>query len=283
MRQIREILRLHQEAGLSYAACGRALKLSKSTAAMIVLLARAAGIDCVVAQGMSDEALEARLYPPPVPRSQRQSEPDFAAIHLELKRPGVTLQLLWEEYQRGNELAYKYTSFCVKYRQWAQRLALSMRQVHVAGEKMFVNFAGRTVPVIDMATGEVHFAQIFVAVLGASNYTYACATMTQQTPDWVGSMVRALEFVEGVPRLIVTDQARAVIAKPDHYDPESSRTVEEFAAHYGTAILAARPGHPGDKDNVVALVKWGPNEIVERHAVSGKYLLCMRSIFQAPM
>jgi transposase len=247
MRQIREVLRLHHEAGLSYAECGRALKMAKSTAGKIVFLARAAGIDCAAAHAMSDEALEARLYPPPVPRSRRQSEPDFAALHLELKRPGVTLMLLWEEYQRGNELAYKYTSFCNKYRQWSQRLVLSMRQAHVAGEKMFIDYAGQTVPIIDMSSGEIHFAQIFVAVLGASNYTYACATRTQQIPDWVASMVRALEFVAGVPRLIVPDQARAVIAKPDQYDPTPNRTLEEFAAHYGVAILAARPGRPRDK------------------------------------
>lgn len=254
MRQIREVLRLHHEAGLSYAECARVLKISRSTVGKIVLLARAAGLDYASAQQSSDEALDARLYRPPVPRTRRLTEPDFAAIHLELKRPGVTLQLLWEEYQRGDELAYKYTSFCVKYRQWALRLALSMRQLHVAGEKLFIDYAGQTVPIIDASTGEIRSAQIFVAVLGASNYTYACATATQKIADWVESMVRALEFVGGVPRLIVPDQTRSLIAKPDRYDPEPNRTAEEFAAHYGVAILPARPAHPRDKPKVEGAV-----------------------------
>jgi transposase len=130
----------------------------------------------------------------------------------------VTLTLLWEEYARGlsaaGETAYKYTSFCVKYRAWARCLKRSMRQVHVAGERLFVDYAGQTVPLIDAATGEIARAQVFVAVLGASNYTFACATATQSAPDWVGAIIRALEFIGGVPRLIVPDQTRALIATP---------------------------------------------------------------------
>ncbi len=136
-------------------------------------LARVAGVDWALAQTLSDEALEAKLYRPALARSSYQVTPDFAAIHQELKRPGVTLQLLWEEYARGNALAYKYTSFCVKYRVFAQSLKLSMRQVHVGGEKLFVDYAGQSVPLINATTGEITAAQIFVATLGASNYTYA--------------------------------------------------------------------------------------------------------------
>jgi transposase len=174
MRQIREVLRLHLEAGLSYAECARALKLPKSTVGKIVHLARAAEVDWAVAQQLSDAELEARLYRPPVPRASTQLEPDYAHIHL--KRPGVTLQLLWEEYARGDVHAYKYTSFCIKYRQWKAYLARSMRQTHVAGERLFVDYAGQTVPIVDATTGEIrHRAQIFVAVLGASNAN--CAFM----------------------------------------------------------------------------------------------------------
>ena len=158
--------------------------IAKSTAAKFVSLARAAGVDWSLAQGLSDEDLEARLFRPPVARSSRQLEPDFAGIHQELKRPGVTLQLLWEEYQRANAQAYKYTSFCVKYRAWAAGLKRSMRQSHPAGERLFVDYAGQTLPIVDALTGEIRRAQIFVAVLGASNYTYACATATQSGPDW---------------------------------------------------------------------------------------------------
>ena len=247
MRQIRQTLRLHLEAGLSYAQVARAVGISKGAVGKFVLLARAAGVDWAVAQTLSDEELETRLYRPPVPRASRQLEPDYAWIHQELKRPGVTLQLLWEEYQRATEQAYKYTSFCIKYRAWVLALKRSMRQTHIAGERLFVDYAGQTVPVIDAATGEMRRAQIFVAVLGASNYTYACATATQTAADWVGSIIDALEFCGGVPRLIVPDQPRALIARPDRYEPVVNRLVDEFCDHYDVAMLPARPAHPRDK------------------------------------
>jgi transposase len=259
MRQIRQALRLHLEAGLSYAQIARAVGIGKGTVGKFILLARAAGVDWTVAQTLSDEQLEARLYRPAVPRASRQLEPDYAWIHQELKRPGVTLQLLWEEYQRGCDLAYKYTSFCVKYRAWAAALKRSMRQTHIAGERLFVDYAGQSVPVIDAATGEIRRAQIFVAVLGASNYTYACATATQTGADWVGSIIGALEFIGGVPRLIVPDQTRALIARPDRYEPTVNRLVEELCDHYDVAVLPARPAHPRDKPKVEVGV-----QVVER-------------------
>jgi transposase len=125
-----------------------------------------------------------------------------------------------------------------------------MRQIHIAGEKLFVDYAGSTVPIVEASTGEITQAQIFVATLGASNYTYACATPRQTTTDWIGAQVQALEFFGGVPRLIVPDQTRALIRRPDRYDPEPNRSYEEFAKHYGCAILAARPAHPRDKPKV---------------------------------
>ena len=254
MRQIRQILRLHFEAGLSYAQVGRALGVAKATVGKTVLLARAAGVDCAVAQTLGDAELEVRLYKPPVARASRQLEPDFAWVHHELKRPGVTLALLWEEYERGlastGRPAYKYTSFCVKYRAWAASLKRSMRQTHIAGEKLFVDYAGQTMPVIDPATGEITQAQIFVAVLGASNYTYACATPRQSSADWIGAIIAALEFFGGVPRLIVPDQTRALIARPDRYEPTVNRLVEELCAHYEVAVLPARPAHPRNKPKV---------------------------------
>ena len=254
MRQIREVLRLHLQAGLSYAETGRALKMAKSTVGAVVLMARAAGVDWATAQQLDDAELERRLYRPPVPRCSRQLEPNYAWIHQELKRPGVTLQLLWEEYARGNRLAYKYTSFCIKYRAWVVSLARSMRQTHVAGEKLFVDYAGQTVPIFDAATGEITPAQIFVAVLGASNYTHACATARQTMDDWLGAVMQAFEFIGGVPLLLVPDQTRALIARPDPYEPQTGRTVEEFATHYGVAVLPARPGRPRDKPKVEAAV-----------------------------
>jgi transposase len=181
MRRIRETLRLHLQAGLSYAEISRTLKISKSAVGKYVSLARAAGVDWEIAQGLSDEQLEARLYRPAVPRSSHQLAPDFAQVHQELKRAGVTLMLLWEEYASSNPMAYKYTSFCIKYREFAKTRLLSMRQVHIAGEKLFVDYAGGTVPIVDAASGEITQAQVFVATLGASSYTFACATARQTT------------------------------------------------------------------------------------------------------
>jgi len=250
MRRIRDALRLNLQAGLSYQEIGRALKISKSSAGKYLSLARGAGVDWEVAQSLTDDELEARLYRPALSRSSHQLAPDFAVVHQELKRAGVTLQLLWEEYARDNALAYKYTSFCIKYRLFAQSLKRSMRQTHIAGEKLFVDYSGNGVPLVDAATGEITTAQIFVATLGASNYTYACATARQTTADWIGAQVRALEFFGGVVRLIVPDQTRSLIKYPDTYDPEPNRTYEEFAEHYGCALLAARPAHPRDKPKV---------------------------------
>ena len=250
MRQIRESLRLHLQAGLSYNEVGRALKISKSAVGKYVSLARVAGVDWDLAQTLDDQALQARLYRPALPRSSHQLAPDFGLVHQELKRAGVTLMLLWEEYATGNPQAYKYTSFCIKYREFAKTQARSMRQVHIAGEKLFVDYAGGSVPIIDAATGEIAQAQIFVATLGASNYTFACATARQTTADWIGAQVLALEFIGGAPKLIVPDQPRALIKTPDRYDPEPNPTYDEFALHYGCAVLPARPRHPRDKPKV---------------------------------
>ena len=254
MRRIRETLRLHLLGGLSYAEVARSLRISKSAVGKYVLLARVAGVDWDIAQTLGDDELEARLYRPALTRASNQAAPDFGLVHHELKRAGVTLMLLWEEYARDNPLAYKYTSFCIKYREFAQRQQRSMRQLHIAGEKLFVDYAGSTVPIVDAATGEITQAQIFVAALGASNYTYACATPRQTTVDWIGAQVNALEFIGGVPRLIVCDQTRALIKRADRYDPEPNRSYEEFAKHYGCAVLAARPAHPRDKPKVEAAV-----------------------------
>ena len=250
MRQMRESLRLHLQAGLSYHEVGHSLKLSKSVVGKYLSLARVAGVDWAIAQTLSDEELQARLYRPALPRNSKQLAPDFASVHQELKRAGVTLQLLWEEYAKDNPLAFKYTSFCVKHREWAMGLKRSMRQIHIAGEKLFVDYAGQTVALIDAATGEITKAQIFVATFGASNYTFACATARQTTADWIGAQVLALEFFGGVARLIVPDQTRALVKNPDRYDPQNNRLYEEFAAHYGCALLAARPAHPRDKPKV---------------------------------
>ena len=260
MSKIRQALRLLADSGLSTRQVAAALGVSKSCVSEIAMYARDAGVDWRLASALSDDELQSRLYPPPRPRSSTRVEPDYAALHQELKRPGVTLQLLWEEYSAGAAGAgYRYSAFCDKYRAWAKRLKRSMRQVHPAGERLFVDYAGQTVPVIDPSSGEIRRAQIFVGVLGASNYTYACATWRQTAADWVGAIIAALEFIGGVPRLLVPDQPRALIANPDAYEPVTARLMQELAEHYGVAVLPARPGRPQDKAKVEVGV-----QVVER-------------------
>ena len=204
MSKIRRVLQLLHEAKLSQREVARVTGVSKSGVSEIASYARAAGLAWEQARELDDEALQARMHPPPAPRSARHLEPDWARVHQQLKQPAVTLQLLWEEYRQAHgEQAYKYSAFCEKYKAWARRLQRSMRQTHTGGDKLFVDYAGQTVPVVDADTGEIRQAQVFVAVLGASNYTYACATASQKATDWVASIISALEFIGGVPRLLV--------------------------------------------------------------------------------
>ena len=238
MSKLRHTLQLLHRGALSTRQIGAALGISKSTVSEIASYARVAGVDWALAQSLNDEELQARLYKPAVARESRHLEPDHAHIHRELCRPGVTLQLLWEEYQQQHSgQAYKYSAFCEKYKAWARRLQRSMRQTHTGGDKLFVDYAGQTVPVVDADTGEIRQAQVFVAVLGASNYTYACATASQKATDWVASIISALEFIGGVPRLLVPDQPRALMARPDRYEPTAHRLLEELSAHYSLAEL----------------------------------------------
>ena len=188
------------------------------------------------------------------PATAAGSQPDFAHVHAELKRPNVTLMLLWQEYYAApmpSGLTYRYSQFTDLYRSYVATLRRSMRQVHRAGEKLFVDYAGQSV-----AYGrEGDRAQIFVAALGASHYTFACATAHQRLIDWTGALVRALEYIDGVPALIVPDNARALIADPDRYEPRASATIEDLARHYGTAVLPARPYRPQDKAKVEVAVQ----------------------------
>ena len=260
MSKIRQALQLLADASLSTRQVAAALGISKTTVSEIAMYARDAGVGWPQAAMLSDDELQSRLYPPPRPRSSTRHEPDYAVLHQELKRPGVTLQLLWEEYSAGAGVAaYRYSAFCEKYRAWAKNLKRSMRQIHPGGERLFVDYAGQTVPVVDAGTGEIRRAQVFVAVLGASNYTYACATWQQTAADWVGAIIATLTFIGGVPKLLVPDQPRALIANPDAYEPVTARLMQELGEHYGVAVLPARPGRPQDKAKVEVGV-----QVVER-------------------
>ena len=248
MRKIRDVLRYRHSAGLSLEAIARALKISKGVVSKYLRLASDAGLGWPLPDDLNDADLERLLYRQVAAREPTFVEPDYAWVHQELKKKGVTLTLLWEEYRQSvGERGYQYTAFCTRYRDWAGQLKRSMRQTHRAGEKLFADYAGPTVPIIDAATGEIRPASIFVAVLGASSYTFACATAGQTQVDWLTGIDKALRFIGGVTALIVPDNPRALVAGPDRYEPELNRASAEFASHYGTVILPARPRKPQDK------------------------------------
>lgn len=260
MSKLRHTLELLHSGTLSTRQIGAALGISKTTVSDIASCARAAAVDWALAQTLNDDELQARLYPPAVARPSHRIEPDCAHIHQELRRPGVTLQLLWEEYvQQHGSKAYRYSAYCEKYKAWARSLKRSMRQIHQGGDKLFVDYAGQTVPIVDASTGEIKPAQIFVAVLGASNYTYACATASQKAEDWVASIIATLEFIGGVPALLVPDQPRALMARPDRYEPTEHRLLRELSEHYSLPVMPARPAKPRDKPKVEVGV-----QVVER-------------------
>ncbi len=260
MRKIRDVLRYRHSAGLSLDAIARSLNLSKGVVAKYLRLAAAAGLTWPLPDDLDDLGLEKLLYRQAAAREPTYAEPDYALVHQELKKKGLTLTLLWEEYlQAVGGRGYQYTAFCTRYKDWTGQLKRSMRQIHRAGEKLFADYAGPTVPIIDPVTGEIRAASIFVAVLGASSYTFACATTGQTQKDWLTGMGRALTFIGGVPALIVPDNPRALVAVADRYEPALNRATAEFANHYGTVILPARPRKPQDKAKVEVGV-----QVVER-------------------
>ena len=261
MRQIKEVLRLKFEAKLSHERIAAATGLSKGAVTSYLKRALDAGISWPLAPQIDDAALEARLFPVASAPAAGHAAPDFAHIHQELKRKGVTLQLLWEEYSAAHpDYAYRYSQFCFHYGRFRDSLKRSMRQVHRAGEKLFLDYCGNTVPIIDVGSGELRAAQIFVAVLGASNYTYAEASFSQSLPDWIGSHIRTFEFLGSVPALLVPDNLKSAIKRACRYEPEATSTYADMARHYGTAILPARPFHPRDKaaveTSVLLVQRW---------------------------
>jgi transposase len=263
MRRIRDVLRL-SAAGMSKRQIAASLGVSATAAGECIRRARRAGLAWPLPDELSDEELERRLYPLPTAAKDRRPRPDWAAIHRELRRPGVTLQLLWEEHRAVHSDGYGYSRFCELYRAWEARLSPTMRQNHVAGERMFVDYAGTTLAVIDASTGEARWAQLFVAVLGASNYTYAEATWTQGLSDWIGAHTRAFAFVGGVSAMVVSDNLRSGITKACFYEPQVNRTYAEMAAHYGTAIIPARPYRARDKAKVEVAVQIATRFIIAK-------------------
>jgi transposase len=251
MRKIREILRLKWGCGLSARQIARSLKIARSTVAEYVRRAEEAGLSWPLPEELDETAIERLLFPPqPFIPAYERPYPDWVNIHKELRHKGVTLFLLWQEYKAIYPEGFQYSRFCELYRLWTGKLALSMRQEHKAGEKMFVDYCGQTVPVVDKISGKSRQAQIFVAVLGASNYTYAEATWTQGMQDWVGSHVRAFEYISGVTELVIPDNLRSGVNKPCRYEPKLTATYEDMLTHYATAAIPTRVRKVKDKAKV---------------------------------
>jgi transposase len=248
MRQIREVLRQKWSLDFSNRQIAQSCGLSRPTVAAYVRRAQAAGLSWPLAEALDDDELERKLFPPrPTIPVERPAVPDWSVVHEELKRKGVTLALLWDEYKSAHPAGFQYSWFCEHYRRWAGKLDVVMRQTHRAGEKLFVDYAGHTVPLIDRSSGAVVEAQIFVAALGASNFTYAEATLTQSLPDWIGSHVRAFRYLGAVPEIVVPDNLKAGVHRAHRYEPEVNPTYAEMARHYGVAIVPTRAVKPKDK------------------------------------
>jgi len=255
MRQVREVLRLRFGGGLSGREIARRLGISPATVRETLKRFAAAGLFWPLPEDLTETVLEDKLYGSAGKKHgfRRVEEPDWALIHRELKRKHVTLSILWDEYIAQNPDGYRYSWFCDLYRAWEGKLSVTMRQSHAGGDKLFVDYAGDTVPVIiDRLTGEIRDAQIFVAVMGASSFSYAQATWTQGIADWLAVHICALEAIGGSPKLLVPDNAKVAVIKACLYDPQVNRTYSEMAAHYDMAVLPARPRKPKDKAKVEA-------------------------------
>jgi transposase len=251
MRQVHEVLRLKWVVGRSERKIAQSLGLSRPTVAAYVRRAQAAGLSWPLPDGLDEATLEQRLFPPlSVRGASTPLVPDWSQMHHELKRKGVTWLLLWQEYKAAQPEGFQYSRFCQLYRAWASKLDLVMRQDHRAGEKLFVDYAGQGIPIVNRHSGEVHEAALFIAVLGASNYTYAEVTWTQRLPDWIDSHVRTFAALGGVPEVVVPDNLKAAVHRAHRYEPALNQTYAELAHHYGVAVIPARAARPRDKAKV---------------------------------
>ena len=278
MRKVKEVLRLRFELGLGQRQIARSCGMGLGTVHEYLERAVAAGIGWPLPEGLGEEELEARLFgnqPVQAGAVQQRSQPDWNTIHQQLQQHRhLTLQLVWEEYRQANPEGYRYSWFCERYQHWRQHLDVVLRQEHKAGEKMFVDWAGATIPVYDATTGHAWPASLFVCVLGASSYTYAEATRDQQLEAWIQAHIHALEFFGGVPTLAVPDNTKTAVSRACRYDPDLNPTYQEFAVHYGMGVVPARPYKPRDKAKAESAV-----QVVERWIVAA---LRNRKFFSLP-
>ena len=264
MRKIREVLRLKLDLRLTDQQVAHSVKLARSTVQNYVSRAQQAKLSWPLPADLDDTQLGALLFRTPEQAATSPAHaPDWTRLDQELRRKGVTRQLLWEEYRREHPAGWQYATFNEQYRKWKTRSGLSLRQIHRAGEKLFVDYAGVTLGLTDPVSGSVHPGQVFVATLGASDYTYVEVTRSQNSEDWLSSHVRALAFFGGVPEIIVPDNLKAGVTHASRYEPELNRAYAEFAEYYGVAIIPTRVRKPKDKALVEVHV-----QIVERRLLA---------------
>jgi transposase len=256
MRKLKEVLRLKFDHQLTNRNIAKSCAISHVTVGKYLEMARQAGITWPLPDDIDDARLEQRLYASvPQAASDKPIMPPMQYLFKELKKKHVTLQLLWYEYKQSNPDGYQYSYFCELYQKWRKQLDVSLRQEHRAGEKAFIDYAGQTVPIYNPETGKVDLeAQVFIATLGASNYSYAEATASQKLPDWIKSHIRALEFFGGVPQILVPDNLKSGVTHPCRYEPDVNPTYLDLARHYGITVIPARPGKPKDKAKVESSV-----------------------------
>lgn len=256
MRKIKEILRLKYEVGLSLREIHQSLNIGYGTVVNYLARAEQAGIGWPLPSDFDERTLGRLLFPSSTTRKHRGFvEPDYVGIRTELTSPGVTKLLLWQEYRELHPLdGYSYAQFCHRYDHWRGKQRLSMRQQHIAGEKMFIDYCGPTLSLVNVDTGEMLTAQLFVAVLGASNYTYVEAGWSQNQSEFINAHVRAFEFLGGVPKILVPDNLKSAVIKTHRYEPDLNPAYQQMAAHYGVAVIPARPRKPKDKAKVEVAV-----------------------------
>ncbi len=263
MRQIRTVLRLRFAEKLSVRDTAASLAMARSTVADYLNRARVAGLSWPLPEEMDDDELERRLFPDVAKLTLHHPQPDYEVMKKELTKKGVTLQLLWFEYRSIHPDGYGYSQFCERYRIWRRHQSVVMRLDHKAGEKMFVDFPGLTIPIYDAATLKLDFeAELFVSVLGASSYLYAEALRSQELIHWIAAHANAFEFYRGVPMVVVLDNLKSGVTKASRYEPEINATYQEMATHYGTALIPARPYKPRDKAKVEAGVQLAERWII---------------------
>jgi transposase len=255
MRKIKEVLRLHFEHQQSARQIAKSCNIARSTVKEYLHRAEQTKLIWPLSPEMDDTTLENQLFPPPpLISSEKRQMPPMDYLHRERKRKGVTLQLLWHEYKETNPEGYQYSQFCERYRQWTQKLDLCLRQEYRAGEKLFVDYAGQTIPIQDPLTGVTQEAYLFVATLGASNYTFAEATLSRDLPSWIQSHVHAFEFFHGAPEILIPDNLKTGVTHPCRYEPDINPTYSDLAEHYGTVVIPARVYKAKDKAKVESAV-----------------------------